>query len=264
MHIGKLKKAGIAIAVGIVAIATFLSNVNSTTELIGRAYGYFFGRDDVKLSVLRARLVPVRHRADIKTDMDNDAFVVLQLRNYSKTPLLLTSAKLSLFQDHDITTKGSSGGGSCMLSEDPNENDSPITIEPGQTKWVGVARALRFDGLLQTLSAKEFDDVIISYMAPHMPYLVAQSRYVELLNKRMAELYGAEASVKVTYKINLDEEISFTVPLADGKDIFSHKGRFQQDWFIANFKDPSVIPYLNLSSEECNLDKVMHFPGYNN
>ncbi|UBN56554.1 hypothetical protein LB453_22330 (plasmid) [Pantoea agglomerans] len=104
----------------IAAFVTFLSNLNSATDFFSRIYERLFSKNDLKISVIQARLVPTRPRADIPTLMDDDAFVALQLRNYGKTPVLLTSAELTLLNSHDASTRGSTGGGGCMLSPNPD------------------------------------------------------------------------------------------------------------------------------------------------
>ncbi|NIE99399.1 hypothetical protein F3J38_04810 [Pantoea sp. Acro-805] len=254
-----------ALAVGITASVTFLSNLNSATDFFSRIYDRLFSANDLKISAVNARLVPVRPRADISTPMDNDAFVALQLRNYGKSPVQLTSAELMLLNSHDISTRGSTGGGYCMLAADPNTNRSPVIIDPGQTKWVAAAMALRFKGLLKSLAGTGFENIVVFDSAPQMPMTIMNAGYIQTLNAIMADRYGPHSAVRMTLKINLDEdEISFILPLTTGGNSSMQKGeRFQQDWFLANLKEPTMVPYLNLSNlsgKECDIDKIIHFP----
>lgn len=263
---GKSKRIIVAIIVAVTAFVTFLSNLNSATEFFSRIYHSLVSGSDLKVSVINARLIPVRSRADITTPMDDDAFVALQLRNYGKAPVLLTSAELTLLHTHDASTRGSSGGGRCMLSANPDENRSPVMLEPGQTKWVAASVALRFNGLLKSLSGPEFDSLYVVDVALHVPYIIQDSGYVKKLNALMAERYGAQSAVSVTFKINLDEdELRYTLPLTTGSDLATIQGgRFQQDWFIAHLKEPSMVPYLNLADDPCDLDKIIRFPAPDN
>ncbi|POW54909.1 hypothetical protein C3408_20920 [Candidatus Pantoea alvi] len=134
-------------------------------------------------------------------------------------------------------------------------------LEPGQTKWVAAAMALRFNGLLESLTGTEFDRLDVVDLAPHVPFIISSSGYVKEFNSLMAKHYGAKPAVKVTFRINLDEnQISYTIPLTTGGDIFTEGGRFQHDWFIAHLKEPSYVPYLNLSDPECDIDKIFNIP----
>lgn len=258
MKAGRYRRIIVGIVFFVTAFVTFLSNLNSASEFFSRVYHNLFSGSDLKISVINARLVPVRPRADIPTQMDDDAFVALQLRNYGKAPVLLTSAELTLLNTHDISTRGSTGGGRCMLSANPDENRSPVMLDPGQTKWVAAAMALRFDGLLKSLLGTEFDSLYVIEAAPRVPYIISHSGYVETFNALLARHYGAHSAVRMTLKINLDEdELNFTLPLTTGGDIFTAQGgRFQQDWFIAHLKEPTMMPYVNLSDEACDLDKM--------
>jgi len=256
VRVGKWKNKIVALVAIIAALLTFLSNLNSATDFFRLIYVVLFSKDNLKISVIQARLVPTRPRADISSSMDDDAFVALQLRNYGRAPVLLTSAELTLLNSHDASTQGSTGGGICMLSANPDENRSPVMLEPGQTKWVAAAMALRFNGLLESLNGSEFDRLYVVDAAPNVPYTISYSGYVKEFNSLMAKHYGANSAVKVTFRINLDEnEINYTIPLTTGGDISSQGERFQHDWFIAHLKKPSFVPYLNLSDPECNIDK---------
>lgn len=264
MEAGKTKSIIVAVIVTVTAFVTFLSNLNSASEFFTRVYHSLFAGSELNVSVINARLIPVRPRADIPTLMDDDAFVALQLRNYGKAPVLLTSAVLTLLHTQHASTRGSTGGGRCMLSADPDKNRSPVMLEPGQTKWVAAAMALRFDGLLKSLSGTEFDSLYVAEAAPGVPYIILHSGYVETFNAIMARRYGAQSAVRVTLKINLDEdELNFTLPLTTGGDISTTQGgRFQQDWFLAHLKKPTMIPYVNLSDEAYDLDEINRFLAF--
>ncbi|CQJ03922.1 hypothetical protein [Yersinia frederiksenii] len=260
-----INRSLVAIGTTIVFGVGFLSNLQGSAEFFIKIASIFNSKNEYKISVIEARLLPARPSLKLKTDMDNDAFIILEIRNYGSNPIMLTSAKAELINSHNISTSGAYGPNTCVLADDPNRNNEPITINPGQTKWVGVAQALRFNDLMEWFSRQELESLFLHEIAPHMPFTIAESSYVDILNKRLSILYGKESAVKVTYTVNLNEGTkSFTIPFTRGKDIFSRDGNFQHDWMIAHLIEPSVVPTVNLSHPECDIDKIIHFPGYKN
>ncbi|EAU3170862.1 hypothetical protein D7U34_24975, partial [Salmonella enterica] len=220
-------------------------------------------KDEYNLAVIQSRLLPARPGLKFKTDMANDAFIILELRNYSSNPIIFTSAKVEVIRSHDISTTGAYGREACLLSNDPNSNRGPVTIEPGQTKWIGGALAIRFKGLLEWFPRKELESLFLHETAPHMPFTIAENYYVDILNKKLSDLYGENSAIKVTYTVNLNAGTkNFIIPLKKGKDIFFRDGSFQHDWMAAQLIEPSAIPSINLSSSECNMDKIVCFPDY--
>lgn len=258
-----INRSLIAIGTTIVFSAGFLSNLKGSADFFINIMDMINPKHEYKLSVIQSRLLPARPSLKFQTDMDNDAFIILGLRNYGSIPIMLTSAKTEVINSHDISTAGAYGPNTCSLSDDPNSNHEPLIIEPGQTKWVGVAQALRFKGLMEWFPRNELESLFLHETAPHIPFTIAENYYVDILNKKLSTLYGTKSAIKVTYTVNLNEGTKeFTIPLTKGKDIFSHDGSFQHDWMIAQLIEPSVVPEINLSHSDCDIDKIVHFPGY--
>ncbi len=217
------------------AFVGFLSDGSSLLSFVSQLRG----QDKAPLAVVRARLKPFRINAVMPENQD-DVFVQLQLRNYGKDPVYLTSAQIEVTKSDTATLGKAGAAGMCVLSENPNAN-TPIKVEPGASVWVRVSRSVHLQGLSTWLTEETLKDVHVP--TPEDPFTITENFFVDEVNRKFGELYGSEAALKVTvFSGNREELQTFSFNLAEGKDVFAKDGSLQHDWLIANWMFPRWRP----------------------
>lgn len=54
-----------------------------------------------------------------------------------------------------------------------------------------------------------------------MPFTIAENYYVDILNKKLSDLYGENSAIKVTYTVNLNAGTKkFIIPLKKREGYF--------------------------------------------
>ena len=218
----------------LIAVVGFLSDSTSVISFISQLRG----DDTSSLSVVRARLKPYRVSPG-NTEGQDDVFVQLQLRNYGKDPVYLTSAKIEIVKS-DTATLGRPGVfGQCVLTDDPNSN-TPLKIAPGDTVWLSVSDSIHLPGLAAWLEVGVLNDIHVP--TPEEPFTITENFFVDEVNQNFLKLYGPDSAIQLTlYSGNRKELQTFDIKLAEGKDIFAKDGSLQQDWFIANWMYPRWV-----------------------
>jgi|GEM_PF-831846 len=228
---------------GLVLIAILCGYFNDIFSTIS-SFRQWLISDKENLVVIKARLKPYRVRPDIHEARD-EAFLVMEVRNYGDTKAMLTAASISVTGSH-VARNGNAGWyGRCTLTADKNAN-TPITIAPGETKWVMVSSAVNLPGMADLLDQPPFSEVFVA--TPGEPYTVAEHYLIASLNSRFSTLYGSDAEIKATLYEGLDDKPHhFSFALAQGKSIFEKDGSLQYDWLMANWKYPSARLWPGLS-----------------
>ena len=196
------------------------------------------------LVVIKARLKPYRFRPDIREARD-DAFLIMELRNYGSTSVMLTAARIKITDSH-VAREGKAGWyGRCSLSSDKNAT-KPLSIAPGETKWVMLSRAIELPGMADLLDQPPFSEVFVA--TPEEPYTVAEQYLIAELNSRFSDVYGPGAAIEATVYVGPeDEPHHYKFPLSQGKSIFEKDGSLQHDWLMANWKYPTAGLWSSLS-----------------
>lgn len=197
----------------------------------------FFAPDKSPLAVIQARLKPYRFVVDNTGNQDN-VVIQLQLRNYGENSIFLTSAKVE-FVSSDKLKRGRLPyvHGNCALSSTPNEN-TPIKIEPGDSIWIKASDGIYMPGLSTWFTKERLEAIYVT--TPDRPITLSEHNYIDDINQKFNELYGANATIIVTlYSGKADKFQKFSFNLSEGKDIFAKDGRLQHDWLIANWKYPT-------------------------
>jgi len=226
------------VAAGIVG---FLSDVGGALENVKK----LFGQDD-PLVLVTARLSPLARDPRIRNGRD-EASLSLEVRNYGKEMVMLTSADLEVV--HANGAKVGRGGifGRCVLKAVDNEN-TPLTIAPGKSTRLAISRTVDLPGVSKFLSDEKLQPVFV-HTIDGQPYSIAQSIYVDELNQFFSDTYGRDAALKVTlYSTQSGDKHVFILPLARGKDLFAKDGSLQHDWFIANWKKWDKQPIAQASA----------------
>jgi hypothetical protein len=218
-----------------VAIVGFLSDSAGVISFVGQLWR----GDSNTLSVVQARLKPYRISPG-NTEGQDDVFVQLQLRNYGRDPVYLTSAKIKIVKS-DTATLGRPGVfGQCVLTDIPNEN-TPIKVEPGDTVWLRVSGSVHLPGMAAWLESGVLEDIHV--LAPEDPFTITENFFVDDVNKSFSTLFGSDSAIELTlYSGNQKALQKFDFKLAKGKDIFAKDGSLQQDWLIANWIYPRWAP----------------------
>lgn len=217
------------------AFVGFLSDSSSIMSFVDQ----WRGQDKEPLAVVRARLKPFRISPVVPENQD-DVFVQLQLRNYGKDPIYLTSAKIEITKSDTAKVGRAGAAGMCVLTDNPNAN-TPIKVEPGASGWVRVSDSIYLPGLSAWLTEETLKDIHVP--SPEDPFTITENFFIDEVNRKFAELYGPKAALKITlYSGNREELQTFSLGLAEGKDIFAKDGSLQQDWFIANWMFPRRRP----------------------
>lgn len=213
------------------AFVGFLSDSSSIISFVNQLRG----EEEASLAVVRARLKPFRINAVVPENQD-DVFVQLQLRNYGKDPVYLTSTQIEVTKSETAKVGRAGATGMCVLTDNPNAN-TPIKVESGASVWVRVSKSIHLQGLSAWLTEETLKDIHVP--TPEDPFTISENFFVAEVNRKFGELYGADAALKVTvYSGNRKELQTFSFRLAEGKDIFAKDGSLQQDWFIANWMYP--------------------------
>jgi len=215
---------------GFAAVVSFISDFGGAWDNVIKLFGH-----DEPLVVMRARLSPFARDPRIKQGRD-EASLSLEVRNYGKETVMLTSAELEVV--HGKGAKVGQGGvfGKCSLTAVDNEN-VPMTVGSGQSRWLVVSRSVDLPGVSSFLTGEKLLPVFV-HSVGGQPFSIAQSIYVDELNTFFSDSYGSEAALKVTlHSTPSGEKHVFVLPLARGKDLFAKDGSLQHDWFIANWKN---------------------------
>lgn len=226
------------VAAGVVG---FLSDIGGALENVKK----LFGQDD-PLVLVTARLSPLARDPRIRNGRD-EASLSLEVRNYGKEMVMLTSADLEVV--HANGAKVGKGGifGRCVLKAVDNEN-TPQTIAPGKSTRLAISRTVDLPGVSKFLSDEKLRSVFV-HTIDGQPYSIAESIYVDELNKFFSDTYGRDAALKVTlYSTQSGDKHIFVLPLARGKDLFAKDGSLQHDWFIANWKNWDKHPIAQTSA----------------
>ncbi|CUU26330.1 hypothetical protein EM595_p1084 (plasmid) [Duffyella gerundensis] len=229
----------------LVLIAVLCGYLNDIGATISNMRQWLSSKKE-NLVVIKARLKPYRIRPDIHEGRD-EAFLVMEVRNYSNITAMITAASVTVTGSH-VARNGRAGWyGRCSLTSDKNAN-TPLSIAPGETKWVMISSAIVMPGLADLLDQPPFSKVFVA--TPEAPYTVAEHYLIASLNSKFSALYGPNAAIKATlYDGPNDEPHYFSFPLAHGKSIFEKDGSLQHDWLMANWKYPSAALWSSLSKD---------------
>jgi hypothetical protein len=218
-----------SLVVIIAPIIALLSDIGGAVDLLKS-----FTEKFEPLTAIQARLTPAFRHPQLTTNQE-EAALSIEIRNYGKEPITLISATLSIANSKKLAIgKGSTQGG-CALGPDQNEND-PITLNPGQTKWITVGTLIDLKGISLYLTEEKQSEIFVHFLDGR-PYSIAQSKYVADLNEFFSREYGNEATISVTLNSSPKENHIFIFPIAKGKDLFSKDGNLHHDWLIANWKE---------------------------
>lgn len=227
----------------LVLLAVLCGYINDIGDTFSRVKQLLSSKKD-NLVVIKARLKPYRLRPDIREARD-DAFLIMELRNYGNTSVMLTAASIEVTGSH-VARKGKAGWyGRCSLSSDKNAN-KPLSIAPGETKWVMLSSAIDLPGMADLLDKPPFSQVFVA--TPEEPFTVAEQYLIATLNSRLSEIYGPGAAIEATVYVGPeDEPHHYKFPLSQGKSIIEKDGSLQHDWLMANWKYPTTGLWSSLS-----------------
>jgi hypothetical protein len=218
-----------------VGIVSFLGNSATVIEFV-------FSRINSKsesLTIIQSRLRPYRVRPDIIQGRD-DVFLQLQIRNYGASAKILTAADIEVTDSGIAKPGGAHMQARCSLSGEPN-NNTPIKINPGDTVWITFSHSVNLPGLADWLSSGVLDG--ITAIPPEEPFTINQIHFIKNINEHFSKLYGSRSKIHVKlYEGNREDTHQLSISLTDGKDMFSKDGSLQQDWFIARWLYPNVVP----------------------
>ncbi|EKI3327337.1 hypothetical protein PEH87_005362 [Salmonella enterica] len=108
-------------------------------------------------------------------------------------------------------------------------------MSPVKPSGLGGALAIRFKGLLEWFPRKELESLFLHETAPHMPFTIAENYYVDILNKKLSDLYGENSAIKVTYTVNLNAGTkNFIIPLKKGRIFFFVTVAFSMTGWLLN------------------------------
>jgi len=202
---------------------------------IGGVWSFFkdFRKTNSQLVVIQGRLTALFRNPGYKKNRD-DATLSIQVRNYGETAVTLTAASLSIEDGHGVGIARSGARNGCTLSSVRNENN-PITLDPGQTRWITIGTNIDLKGVSEFLTDEKLSEVIV-FEASNEPFSIAQLTYISDLNEYFKKAYGQEAKIKVRIASTSENEYLFTFTLAEGKDLHAKDGSLHHDWFIANWK----------------------------
>ncbi|WP_210451416.1 hypothetical protein [Pantoea ananatis] len=237
----KAKVSGVLVLIAV--ICGYINDIGATFNSVKQ----WLSSKKENIVVIKARLKPYRLRPDISEARD-EAFLVMELRNYGSTTAMLTAANIKVTGSH-IAREGKAGWyGRCSLSADKNANN-PLSIAPGETKWVMVSSAIDLPGMADLLDQPPFSEVFVA--TPEEPYTVAEHNLIAPLNSQFSKFYGPDAAIEATVYVGPeDEPHHYSFPLAKGKSIFEKDGSLQHDWLLANWKYPTAGLWSSLS-ESC-------------
>lgn len=218
---------------GVVILVGFLSDGIAVLSPLMQKIDEWRGVDNLDLVVLNARLAPVYPSAIIEKQRDQ-VFLQVEIRNYGGSPIMLTSADVSVLNSKFAKVGVGGSISRCSLGSDPNKN-TPLEIKSGSSVWLTLAEAVQLPGLSKWLTKDELSRVYVA--TPDDPYTIAETTYVENVNKEFSRLFGRDASIQVVLYSGIHiKQRAFQFKLSEGGDVFASDGGLQHDWFVANWK----------------------------
>lgn len=214
----------------IFAFVGFLAGVVSIYTFSRAEFVSVFGEDSDELRVIEANLHPQHGFFDpILQDFVETVSVHMRVRNFGNETVILTSADAKIINS-EILQFATYGQGEGILGENPEKNKA-ITIEPGETKSIFLAKGIKLAGITHFLDSSEFKSEYYSKSGDF--YLLHDLSWIDRLNNEFALMYGRDAAISISlyekYKKPLKTHV---IKFSDGGDIFEHSGIFQHDRFL--------------------------------
>ncbi|UCM61831.1 hypothetical protein LEO78_00745 [Aeromonas hydrophila] len=219
-------------------LAAHLGNFNGAIDLITSLL------PKKSIAVVQARLEPFRIKNGLGKEQD-DVFLMMSIRNYSMLPIMIVSAEIE-GNGSSLIGKGKAGRqGICILSSSENNNE-PLTIQPGKTIWIKVGNSIHLSGLSRVMSNINIQDIHL--FAPDTGVGIHDVYFVNILNDLLAKKYGKDAEIIANiYTGEERKKHSFSFNITQGTDLFSKDGTLQHDWFLAQWIRPINQPQFEIN-----------------
>jgi len=158
------------------------------------------------------------------------AFMGVDVINLNNSPILITSAEVSLIGTNGKLSRG--GWQSSGLSPLPQDND-PILIAAGKTEKINVDTGFVFTGIYDYLLPMDLE----SQMYFPMDGAATEIRRVHFhglvpyLNNYIETLYGKDSTLEISLYTGIKTLIhTRKIKLSEGSDLFDHSGNI--DWTV--------------------------------
>lgn len=154
------------------------------------------------------------------------AFLSLEVMNLESTPILITSAEVTLNGTNGKLARN--GKIDPALSSSP-ENNEPVLLKPGQKKLIQINIGFEMKNILPTLNDFNLQNEMY---APYDDFnVLLRTDYVSRLNNKISQLYGKNSYIEINLYTGY-KDILYTNKfyLTNGTDLFDHSGNI--DWSI--------------------------------
>ena len=168
----------------------------------------------------------------------------------------------------DIVGNGSLKFGGVALSgfgSDPRRNES-IILNPGDSKDLHLRKGIFIEGISEIL-CEHFSDAWIMKFGEK--YVINSTNDVTKLNSILAEQFGNDAGIKLTFYSNYRKVLTqHILRLSNGTDLFDSKsGRFQHDTFLGSglmqlFDDLKIAASIQLASLDGKKEQYLNMEKY--